>query len=457
MSNLLLRGGIVIDPASKLQAPREVLIAGGTIDAIAPAGSFELPPALEVIRVDGCWIVPGLIDVHVHLRDPGFPLKETIESGLRAAAAGGFAGVAAMANTRPVNDEPAITRYMLERAAQVGGSSLYPVGAVSRGLRGRENCDYRALAEAGARLFSDDGMPVDDQALLLRALNDVSALGLTVSLHEEECELSRGGAINEGAVARSLGVGGIPPAAESERVRRDLAIALGAGCPVHIAHVSSAATLELIRAARARGAMVTCEVTPHHFSLSEQAVLQWGPDAKMNPPLREAADVAALRAAIADGTIDMIATDHAPHDRASKGGAALAGCFPGAADPRLGPEQAAAFTAAANGVIGLETALGLALELVAGGLISPLRLVEMMALNPARLLRLDDAGALYEGGPADLTVIDPGLRWQVRAGEFHSLSRNTPFEGRRLTGRARLTIVGGKIVYEAASPHGLKE
>ncbi|HLH76996.1 MAG TPA: dihydroorotase [Candidatus Binataceae bacterium] len=453
MSNLLLSGGIVLDPASKLQAPREVLIVGGTVEAIAPAGSFELPPQLEVIRTDGCWIVPGLIDVHVHLRDPGFPLKETIASGLRAAAAGGFTGVAAMANTEPVNDTPAITRYMLERAAEVGASSLYPVGAVSVGLRGRETCDYRALAEAGVRLFSDDGMPVDDQALLVRALNEVSALGLTLSLHEEERELSRAGAINQGAVARDLGVGGIPTAAESERVRRDLAIALGAGCPVHLAHVSSAATLDLIRAARARGAKVTCEVTPHHFSLSDQAVLKWGPDAKMNPPLRASAEVAAIRAAIADGTIDMIATDHAPHDRASKGGEVLAGCFHGVPQ-RLNSEQAAAFTAAANGVVGLETALGLALELVADGLISPLRLVEMMALSPARLLRLDDAGALFEGGPADLTVIDPGLRWQVRASEFRSLSRNTPFEGRQLKGRARMTIVGGKIVYQAVMPPG---
>jgi len=456
VSNLLLTGGVVIDPASKLQAPRDVLIVDRTIEAIAPAGSFELPPQLEVIRADGCWVVPGLIDVHVHLRDPGFPLKETIESGLRAAAAGGFVAVAAMANTEPVNDNPAITRYMLERAARVDASTLYPVGAVSLGLRGRENCDYRALAEAGVRLFSDDGMPVDDQALLLRALGEVSSLGLTISLHEEERELSRAGAINQGAVARALGVGGIPAAAESERVRRDLAIALGAGCAVHLAHVSSAASIDLIRAARARGAKVTCEVTPHHFSLSDQAVLQWGPDAKMNPPLRDSVEVEAIRAAIADGTIDMIATDHAPHDRASKGGQALAGCFHGA-PARLDSEQAAVFSAAANGVIGLETALGLALELVGDGVISPMRLVEMMALNPARLLRLDDAGALYEGGPADLSVIDPGLRWQVRADEFRSLSRNTPFQGRQLRGRARLTIVAGKIVYQAALPQGLDQ
>jgi dihydroorotase len=449
VSRIVLRGGFVIDPESRLADNRDVLIIESRIEAIERPGVLPTVAGVEEVAAAGCWVVPGLIDVHVHLRDPGFPLKETIASGLRAAAAGGFTGVAAMANTNPVNDRPEITSYMLQRAAEVKGAVLYPVGAVSMALAGRLPSDYAAQARAGVHMFSDDGMPLDDQALLLRALNEIGSLGLPVSLHEEERELSAAGAINAGAIAERLGVGGIPEAAESERVRRDLAIALGAGRPVHIAHVSSPATLELIAAARARGAAVTCEVTPHHFMLDDGAVLEYGADAKMNPPLRAAAAVTALRAAIASGAIDMIATDHAPHDPESKCAHALAGCFTrGRQAGRLSAEQVRAFTAAANGVVGLETALSLALELVRDGVIGPSRLIEMMALNPARLLGLEDVGRLFEGGPADVTVIDPELAWEVDPARFLSLSRNTPFSGRKLKGRAVLTIVDGTVVYD---------
>lgn len=445
----MLRGGLMLDPASGIAEPRDIAISGGRIEAIAPPGKLLPGAATRVISAAGWWVTPGLIDVHVHLRDPGFPLKETIKSGLAAAAAGGFTGVAAMANTEPVNDNPEVTAYMLRSAAACAGPALHPVGAVSVGLGGVEAVDYAALARAGARMFSDDGIPVDNPTLLLRALNETAALGLAISLHEEERSLSAGRAINEGPVARALGVGGIPEAAESERVRRDLAIVIGAGTPVHVAHVSTAATLDLVRAARARGAAVTCEVTPHHFALEDLSVLEFGPDAKMNPPLRQRESLEAVRAAIADGTIDIIATDHAPHDPESKRAALLAGCFPRAIEAgALPPELAAAFTAAANGVIGLETALGLAMELVRGGLIGPLRLVEMMALNPARLLRLPEGGRLVEGGAADITIIDPEHEWQVIPEHFNSLSRNTPFRGRRLKGRAMLTMVCGEIVYD---------
>ncbi|HUY18417.1 MAG TPA: dihydroorotase [Candidatus Binataceae bacterium] len=452
MTSIVISGGRVIDPGQGLDGNFDVLVVDGLIEEVAPAGHFARLADAHVIDAAGKWVLPGLIDPHVHLRDPGFPEKETIESGLRAAAAGGFTTVAAMANTSPVNDSPEITRYMLDAARRAGGTRLVPVSAVTRGLEGRELVDGEAMAAAGARLFSDDGLPVDDEPLLLTAYDQVNRLGLAISLHEEDRELSRGGAINQGEIARQLGVRGIPDSAESRRVGRDLALAIGNGAAVHIAHVSSAQSLQMIRAARNHGANVTCEVTPHHFSLDESAVLRCGTDAKMNPPLREGQDVAALEAALSDSTIDMIATDHAPHDPGSKQPAALAGCFPFHAnhDHPLNPAQADAMTRAPNGVIGLETALGLALRLVHRSIISAARMVELMALNPARLLRLE-AGTLAAGAAADVTIVDPELRWTVDAAEMRSKSRNTPFAGMKLVGRATMTIVSGKIIYSATN------
>jgi dihydroorotase len=450
MNDLFVIGGVVIDPDSGLEAPREVAISGDRIAAIAPPAALKPPPGARVIQANGRWVVPGLIDVHTHLRDPGFPHKETIESGLRAAAAGGFVAVAAMANTNPVNDSPEVTAYMLARAAEVKMAALIPVGAVTKGLKGLEAAGYEALAAAGVRMFSDDGMPVDNPGLLTNALESAKRLGLAISLHEEDRDLACGGAIGAGAVARMLGVPGVPAAAESERVRRDLKLAMKAGTPVHIAHLSARESIELVRLARRHGAAVTCEATPHHLSLDVGAVLEFGADAKMNPPLREHSDVDALRAAVADGTIDMIATDHAPHDPVSKSAPQLAGCFAcgrvGGHHWPLSPEQARAFTAAANGVIGLQTALGLAMDLVHSGLIGGRRLVEMMSLRPARLLGLE-SGRLRAGGSADITVIDPNLEWEVRPTKFVSRSRNSPFIGRRLRGKAIWTIVKGKVVY----------
>ncbi len=441
----------MIDPASGVMAPRDLRVDGGTIGAIAPAGTLNPAADAEVVAAQGCWVVPGLVDAHTHLRDPGFPHKETIASGLRAAAAGGFVAVAAMANTEPVNDCPEVTKYMLARAAEVKAAALIPVGAVTRGLKGQQAADYDALAAAGVRMFSDDGMPVDSADILTDALRAAKRLGLAVSLHEEDRVLAGGGAVNAGAVAQTLGVPGVPPAAESDRVRRDLELAMKAGAPMHIAHLSVRESIELVRAARRRGAAVTCEAAPHHFSLDASAVLEFGTDAKMNPPLRERADVEALRLALSDGTIDLIATDHAPHDPPSKGAAELAGCF--AAERRrwpLGSAAARAFAAAANGVVGLQTALGLAMDLVHCGLIAPARLVELMAVNPARLLKID-GGRLSEGMRADITIIDPNLQWQVDPAKSMSLSRNTPFAGRMLKGRAVATIVGGELVYRLQS------
>jgi dihydroorotase len=454
MNSMLLKGGRVIDPATATDGAYDVLIRDGEIEAVEPAGSLKPPEGIPVVEVHGCWVVPGLIDPHVHLRDPGFPEKETIATGLRAAAAGGFTAVAAMANTSPVNDHPEITRYMLERAKSAHCARLIPVSAVTRGLGGIGLVDFSGMIEEGARLFSDDGIPIDDPMILSRGFDEAKRLGYAISLHEEDRALSCEGALNAGAVSAQLGVSGYPDAAESTRVRRDLAIAIGSGAPVHIAHVSTAESFDLIRAARRHGANVTCEVTPHHFALDESAALIWGPNAKMNPPLRSHGAVEAVLAAIQDGTADMIASDHAPHDPKSKQMDQLAPFFgPGHAPAHLASNVAECFAHAANGVVGLETSLGLALELVHRSLIDPPRLVQMMSLNPAALLRLD-AGTVGIGAIADITVIDPNLEWTVSPERFLSKSRNTPFSGMRLKGRAILTIVNGEIVYDGRKGTG---
>jgi dihydroorotase len=450
MSALLLKGGRVIDPANALDGVFDVLVSGSEIEAVDRG--IVLKRGVELIDVSGCWVMPGLIDAHVHLRDPGFPQKETIASGLRAAAAGGFTTVAAMANTSPVNDCPEITRYMLREAERAHASRLVPVSALTKGLGGNELVDFPAMVEAGARLFSDDGIPIDDQAVLANAMTQLRGLGYAISLHEEDRALTADGVVNDGVVAKILGVRGIPTSAESSRIRRDLAIAIGSGASVHIAHVSTAESLELIRVARKRDANVTCEATPHHFTLDESTVLHFGPNAKMSPPLRSRADVQALRTALADGTVDMIATDHAPHDLASKQLDVLAGLFAGVPEKPeerapLPSDAADAMAHAANGVVGLETAVGLAMRLVHESILSPTRLVELMALNPAKLLRLG-SGTLAFGAVADITVIDPNVRWTVDPEKFHSKSRNTPFAGLELRGRAILTIVKGKIAYD---------
>jgi dihydroorotase len=448
MSRILLRGGRLIDPAHAIDGLRDVLIAEGEVEAIEAPGRLGVPEGATSIDATGCWIVPGLVDPHVHLRDPGFPEKETIATGLRAAAAGGFTAVAAMANTSPVNDTPEVTHYMLAQAAEVHAARLVPVSAVTRGLGGRETVDFAAMVAAGARLFSDDGIPIDDQAVLASAMEQIARLGFAISLHEEDRALTANGAVNAGEVSKHLGVVGVPAAAETERIRRDLALAIGAEAPVHIAHVSTALSLDLIRAARKRGAQLTCEVTPHHFALDERAVLRWGPNAKMAPPLRSAHDVEAVVAAVADGTIDMIATDHAPHDPHSKRMERLAGLFSPERDcGRLPENQIEALTQAANGVVGLETALGLALELVHRSVLVPSRMVEMMSLKSAQLLRID-GGTLEEGARADITLIDPNMEWTVDPAKFISKSRNSPFTGRRLKGKAILTIVAGDVVFD---------
>jgi dihydroorotase len=445
----------VIDPMAGIDGAFDVLASAGAIAAIEPAGVLAPPDGGGVIDCSGLWIMPGLIDPHVHLRDPGFPAKETIASGLRAAAAGGFTAVAAMANTSPVNDTPEIARYMIERAREVRGARLIPVSAVTKGLQGRELVDFAAMAAAGARMFSDDGIPIDDQAVLRRAFDEARGCGLAISLHEEDRALTGDGAMNAGAASKRLGVAGIPAAAETARVRRDLALAIGTEAPVHIAHLSAADSIGLVRAARKSGANITCEAAPHHFTLDDSAVLEWGPDARMAPPLRNRADVEAICAAMADGAIGMIATDHAPHDPSSKRMDRFGAIFGhGRAAPRLSEEDARELARAANGIVGLETAVGLALALVHRGVIGPSRMAEMMSANPARLLRLDGAGTLAAGARADITLLDPNHEWTVEPARFESKSRNTPFAGMRLRGKAVMTMVAGEIVYDRRGGEG---
>ena len=368
-------------------------------------------------------MTPGLIDMHIYLREPGWEYKEDIRSGCQAAAAGGFTGVACMPNTRPVNDCAATTRFILEKA-RVAAARVHPIGAISQGSRGELLADFGELREAGAVAVSDDGRPVESSQLMRRALEYANDFELPVISHCEDLGLGRG-AMHEGPHATRLGLRGIPAAAESVMVFRDIALAECTGLSVHIAHVSTAQSLHIIRAAKARGVRVTAETAPHYFTLTDEAVGDYDTNAKMNPPLRSAGDREAVRQALADGTLDVIVTDHAPHS-----------CL----------EKECEFEKAANGIIGLESSLGLSLCLVRDGLLSPLRLIELMSLAPARILHLP-AGTLAPGAAADLTLINPDLPYTFSEGDIRSRSRNTPFLGRRLPGRAVLTMVDGRVSY----------
>jgi dihydroorotase len=424
-SPLFLRNGRLIDPASGTDGLRDVLLTDGSIAGIhQPGQAGELPPGLREIDCSGCWLVPGLIDMHVHLREPGEEYKETIASGTKAAAAGGFTAVACMPNTRPVNDCQAVTAFILGKARD-GYARVYPVGAISRGSAGEVLAEYGELKSAGAVAVSDDGMPVSNSQLMRRALEYAGNHSLLVISHAEEPALSRNGLMNEGALATRLGLAGIPRIAEEIMTYRDLALASYLAQPIHIAHVSTRETVDLIRRAKERGCRVTAETAPHYFTLTEEAVGQYDTKAKMNPPLRSRTDVEAIREGLRDGTLDAIATDHAPHS-------AL--------------EKDVEFDLAANGIIGLETSLSLALDLVREGVIGPVRLVELLATRPAEILGVT-GGKLAAGAPADLTVIDPQREFIYDSDRVVSKSRNSPFLGSPLKGQAVLTIVGGRITY----------
>ncbi len=422
--NWLIKDGRIIDPKSGIDRQGDLLVIAGRI----AAEGTPVPASARVVDASGCWVVPGLVDMHVHLREPGEEYKEDILSGTRAAAAGGFTAVVCMPNTRPVNDCRAVTEMILERARQ-GAARVYPVAAVSQGSRGERLAEFGELKKAGAVGVSDDGLPVRDSQLMRRALEYAGDFGLTVISHCEEPSLATG-VMNEGEVATRLGLKGIPAAAESIMVYRDIALAEQTGRKVHIAHVSTAMSVELIRSARARGVRVSAETTPHYFTLTDEAVEGYNTLAKMNPPLRSEADRQAIREALADGTFDAIATDHAPHSIL---------------------EKEVEFDLAANGIIGLETSLPLALALVREGVIGPRRLVELMSTGPAAVLGLP-GGSLAAGEAADITVIDPGATFTYTEDQVVSRSRNSPFLGWRLQGRAVLTMVDGRVTFSRLEP-----
>jgi len=423
---ILLKNGRIIDPALKRDLTGDLLLKNGHIASLGRiTKKSDLPAKTKEIDVSGCWVVPGLIDMHVHLREPGEEYKETIDSGARAAAAGGFTAVACMPNTKPVNDNATVTSFIRQRAANAC-VRIYPVGAISKGSDGTSLAEYGELRQAGAIALSDDGRPVTNSQLMRRILEYASNYKMMVICHSEELTLSTAGAMNEGALSTRLGLTGIPRVAEEIMVYRDLALAGYTGRPVHIAHVSTEESVDLIRRAKQKGQQVTAETAPHYFSLTERAVEFYNTAAKMNPPLRTDRDVAAIKKGLADGTLDAIATDHAPHSVL---------------------EKDVEFDLAANGIIGLETALPLSLALVREKVLDEKRLVELLSANPARILGVP-GGTLDVGSLADVTVIDPKRQFVYSEEKVVSRSRNSPFLGATLTGKAVLTIVEGVVVFE---------
>jgi dihydroorotase len=425
---VLLRGGRVLDPAGGVDAVHDVLVVSGVIAEVGPR--LAAPEGAVVVDAHGKVVCPGFIDVHVHLREPGFEYKETVASGTRAAAAGGFTAVCCMANTFPVNDNRSITDYILAKARTEGAVRVYPIGAVTRGLAGEELAELNELAEAGCVGFSDDGKCVMNAGLYRRAMEYTLPFGAPVISHAEDANLSRHTSMNEGVVSTELGIAGAPPAAEDAMVARDVILAELTGAHVHIAHLSTAGAVRIVRDAKARGVRVTAEVAPHHLVLDENAVRTWDPNTKMNPPLRTKRDTEALVEALADGTITCIATDHAPHAVSEKEGE---------------------FDRAAFGVVGLETAVPVLLDrLVTPGLLDLKTLVARLSTDPARLLGLP-GGRLSPGQPGDLAVLDLARELTIVPSRFHSRGRNTPFAGWTVTGAPWMTIVNGHIVWHAES------
>jgi dihydroorotase len=427
----ILKGGRVLDPASGRDGEFDVLIEHGTIARIGK----DLPvDGAEVFEVKRGWIVtPGLVDIHVHLREPGQEHKETVATGAAAAVAGGFTAVACMPNTDPVNDHAGITEFILKKAAEAQRARVYPIGAVSIGSKGEQLAELGEQKTAGCVAFTDDGRPVATALLMRRALEYAGMLGVPVINHCEDPSLKGDGVAHEGYVAAKLGLRGIPGEAESIMVERDISLAELSGAHVHIAHMSARQSLRAVRAGKERGVRVTCEVAPHHFTLTDDSLdgpVKYDTNFKMNPPLRASADRDAMLEGIADGSVDVIATDHAPHHV---------------------DEKMVEFDLAPFGIVGLETAVPIVFErLVHPGRISLRRMVELLSLNPARLLNVP-GGTLGEGAPADITILWPDMASTIEAARLVSKSKNTPFDRWHFTGGVVATIVGGKVVYRNAA------
>ncbi len=426
--NLLIRGGRVIDPANGVDAVCDVWIDNGRIAGI---GCFD-GAAETTIDAAGQIVCPGLIDMHVHLREPGQEWKEDIESGSRAAVAGGVTTICCMPNTGPHIDHAGVARQIIERARQVGLCNVHPIGAVTKNLDGKELTEMRELARAGCVAFSDDGMPIWHAGVMRKALEYASSFDFIVIQHAEEKELTAGGAINEGWVSTQLGVPGMPVEGEDSMIARDIMLARRIDARYHVAHISSKGAVELVRAARAEGLKVSTEAAPHHFALTEEEVLGFNADAKMSPPLRTEADRQAVIDGLRDGTIEVIATDHAPHHEDDK---------------RCG------LSCAAFGIVGLETMLPVSLQLERDGVLDLSDLLATMSCNPARLLGLD-AGTLTIGAAADVTIFDPQATWTVDRNRMVSKGKNTPWHGREMTGQVTHTLKDGRVVYAGGVVHG---
>jgi dihydroorotase len=424
LARLLIRGGRVLDPAGDVDESADVLVEDGTIAAVGP--DLEARGA-EVLDASGCWVAPGFIDLHTHLREPGQEYKEDLGSGGRAAVAGGFTSVACMANTDPVNDDPAVTEYILNRAKTDSPARVFPIAAATKGLRGEVMTEMVALSEAGAVAFSDDGKTISDAGVMRSVLEYSKLVGAPVVVHAEDCALRADGVVNEGPVSTRLGLPGNPCLAEDILVARDLMLTELTGARLHVAHISSAGAVELVRRAREDGLAVTAEVTPHHLALTDEATLGYDTNTKMAPPLRSAADVEACRKALAEGVIDVIATDHAPH--------AL-------------HEKEVEFTEAPPGVLGFETAYSVVMDLVRHDELSPLELMRRLSTNATRIMKVP-GGSLAVGSSGDVVVLDPERKWIYDPAKGYSKSRNSPWAGQELTGRVIATVVGGKLVYHS--------
>lgn len=426
MNKLLICNGTIIDPSQSLEAKRDLLIRDGRVAEIAESISAN---DAEVFDATGLIIAPGFIDLHVHLREPGFEYKETIESGARAAVAGGFTSVCCMPNTKPINDNSSVTSFIVEQARKANLANVFPIGAITQGSKGEQLAEIGEMKSAGIVAISDDGKPVLDSGIMRRAMEYAADFNLPVVDHCEDCCGAAGWAMHEGEYSALMGLKGLPGAAEDLHVARDILLGELTGAHIHIAHISTDRSVDLVRQAKARGLNVTCEVTPHHFALSDKDVYQsqYNTNFKMAPPLRSQSDVEAILEGLRDGTIDAIATDHAPHHA---------------------NEKMYEFDKSPNGITGLETAVSLTLDrLVNRGVISLRRMVELLATNPAKLFKLN-RGTLQVGAIADVTLFDPEKQIKVEAAKSQSKSRNTPFDGWQLKGAPVATIVGGKLVWQ---------
>ena len=423
---ILIKGGHLIDPANKKNGQFDLLISKGKIEAVEPEGKIKDIPDADIIDAKGAIVTPGFCDMHVHFREPGHEYKETIETGSQSAAAGGFTTVAVMPNTSPVNDNRSVTEFILSQAKETSNINILPIGAITKGLRGETLSDMGELKEAGCIGYSDDGRPVSNSEIMRRALEYSKMFDLPCIQHSEVLELTQGGSMNEGIVSTELGLKGMPTEAEDIMVHRDICLLPKTGGRLHVAHISSGGSVDLVRQAKAKGLAVTCEVAPHHFTLTHDACRGYDTNAKMSPPLRTQSDLDMIKEGMRDGTIDIIATDHAPHDRVDKQVEFSKACF---------------------GIVGLETALPLTLKMVDEKVISLERAIDMLTFQPNQLFKLDK-GSLEIGKAADITLFDEKTEYTIDPSQFRSRSKNSPYKGWKVRGKVLRTLVNGKTVFK---------